>query len=418
MRKKKSTEEPTTSLVCLGMHDLYHPHEFAKSSGHIELNPRKIQCAVWNGGVPVDALEPLLNPKVSMSFLFGLPNIVIKGLSDNQHEALCKEVMPDEPSRSPSLAAQWLIVLVMDHLRHSTSDDIADVDTSMLRFVSTGRSKERRVLNEIEVSFYVPDRALRDCNRLACVALEAVRRTLASNCLFVWYGRKDSVFDLSEFKSPSIQSKYVEWLTTSGMFRRESTGTFRYMSETSQFLVMSYCKGAAADGHVALTQFLASVDTYTREATIPAPVTNRSEVLWLEEIDARTIDVLSVDGVRIIDASYVSLDADIRAALVRLLERAGETGTLRAVSLCGTENLDMGLVKVASSALSPPCVAVSVWRSFYLTMPEYVPHVLPGIPPRSVRDSPCWIRSKADLQRLCWNMIEAQAFLAQGTWLK
>jgi hypothetical protein len=326
--------------------------------------------------------------------------------------------MPDKPSSEPSLAAQWLIMLVVDHLYNTTSDVIADADTSMLRFVSSGRSKERRVLDKIEVRFHEAGRALVDCNKLASVALEAVRRALASRRLFVWYGSKDSVFDLCELKSPNIRSKYAQWLDESELFYRESADIFRYVGKTSQFLVMSDGEGAAADGHDALKKFLTSVETYACETTIPAPLTKRSEVLWLEDMDAKTIDALPVDGVRMIDASYVCLDADIRGALERLLKRACEAKTLRAVSLCGAETLDVALVKLASSALSPPCVAVSVFFDFYNTMDKEVEHVIPVVPPRSLHDSPFWIRSKDDLRRLYWKLIEAEAFLADASLLE
>ena len=396
------------------MHDLHDPNTFrAHSDKKVRLRPTQADASLWDGCAD-RALLPLFKPGVRMFFGLGLPNITIEGLSDDEHLALRDEVFRDPLNLS--VAAQWLIMLVVDHVSDPEARDGDDVvDIGMLRFVASGRSRLRSELPQLEVM--TCQTAVDDGKRLASIAVEAVRRCLVTHEVFVWYASQGATFDLREFSTSRVRDKCCTYLNGSKLFKRMSETVFTYVGEEHKFFVMSDRLGAAADGLQALETFLQTINVYKTERSMPRPLTRKAEIVRLRGMEAGEIAGVSLDSVRLIDASFLHLGGGVRDALLELFERA-QSKSVHAVILAGVPNLDLALVKSASNALRSSCVAVTVWPDFFRGMPGPVPHVLPSSPLCSLAEAPPWITTKSDLRALHWRFTEADPFLTDRFWLQ
>jgi len=405
----------TTSLVCIGMHDLHNPQSFrAHSEQKVRLRPTKAVAGLWVENMDT-ALQPLFKPGVTMFFGLGLPSIMIEGLTDKEHEALCDSVMSRDRSRL-STAAQWLIMLVIDHMADpEVNDDGGVADTGMLRFVASGRSRRRSVMSKLEVKTRASMAV--DGNRLASAALEAVRKCLVmTHEVIVWYACKGAVFDLREFNASSVRDKYRDYFAGNAEFKRRSTTHFLYVGKEDKFFVMSDREGAASDGLEALTKFLTTMEVYKADRSVPQPLTSKGEIVKLRSMDAAAMEHLSLEGVRLIDASFLDLRGGVKGAVLKLFQRA-QRKAVHAIVLNGVSELDEELVECASNALSPPCVAVTVMLAFFRNMPKRVAHVLPSVPPPSLEESPRWIKTESDLRAVHWQFLEADPFLTDRFWI-
>ena len=316
--------------------------------------------------------------------------------------------------------AEDACVAVVDALLEPTSDEAAWLGAAIEHTVAKYQAED--CIDANCFFFMTAAFAAHDKGEVELDVLqhEFVRDTVATNKLFVWFGRPGSELSLraehgdERFYDPRVCHRYREWLSQSDAFVSAGNDALKEafkLSDTHEagWFVFSDQTGVAERGAEVLRQFLRQFEHSWHTAL--EPLRSPDDVLSVKEERAMN-GTSSFANVRLLNLSDYTFEGEQDHCFLRLLRLCERCESLQMVALTCTDNLSLNMVVRVIDCIAESSVkAVFVDESLYLQTSSLQPHLLRLLVPSSADE--IQFANAVTKQRMCSRIDEAHSFVMQ-----